>query len=349
MPAEKILKDWLAGEPVGSRTDSIRWLQKRLARAVAKLPYDFETLESWEGFREKIRNELPQLIGIPEIGPMGDCPARARFQVGDEAICERLDIHMDDDYYLPAFVFSPLKKPVKPMPALLWNPGWPQTKWDPQCQAMAMRIVRHGFVVMFIDHAPFGETGSFTYEKRDDMTNLMGMGHLLGISQLALRSAETMRAGEYLRARTDVSPDRVALAGLCQGGQDTWLTAAIDTRFCAAAPFCSASTFAIHMSEMASYFANADSSPFPLNILKLCDSDHLHACIAPRPLMVRANLPDQWWPVSGLDCIESFSQKIYRLYGCEDRLDVRAEVHEHNITGPFLDALEQFLLRYVAE
>ena len=179
------------------------------------------------------------------------------------------------------------------------------------------------------------------------MTLVMGMGNLLGVSQLALRAAETMRAGEYLRARPDIDPQRVAVAGLCQGGQDSWLSAALDERFCAAAPICSESTFAVHSAEMASYFANADSSPYPFGILKVCDIEHLHAAIAPRPLLVRANLPDQWWPISGFDDVETLTRKVYRLYNAEDRLDFCAEVHEHNLTGPFADALEAFLLKYL--
>ena len=98
---------------------------------------------------------------------------------------------------------------------------------------------------------------------------------------------------------------------------------------------------------MASYRANGDASPFPFGILNVCDAEHLHGCIAPRPLLVRANLPDDWWPVSGFDAVEAFTRRIYRLYNAEDRLDFGAEVHEHDITGPFADALERFLLKYV--
>ena len=63
--------------------------------------------------------------------------------------------------------------------------------------------------------------------------------------------------------------------------------------------------------------------------------------------MVRTNLPDNWWPVSGMDDVETLTRKVYRLYGAEDRMDFRAEVHEHDITGPFLDALEAFLLKHL--
>ena len=63
--------------------------------------------------------------------------------------------------------------------------------------------------------------------------------------------------------------------------------------------------------------------------------------------MVRANLPDNWWPVSGFDCVESLTRKIYRLYDAEDRLDFRASVHDHDITGPYADALESFMVRWI--
>ncbi len=349
MNASKDLSAFFSSEPPGEQTNAIRWLQKKVMAAARQIPMDFETREEWEAFRARIRAELPGLIGIPTFPPLRPSRVRARIQVGREAVCERVDIYVDDDYAIPAFVFTPLKTPTRRMPGLVWNPGWPQDKWDRVCQELAVRLVHQGFAVLVLDHAPFGETTPFAPgdKMHTGMTHVMGMGTLLGISQLALRAAETMRAGEYLRARPDVDPLRVAVAGLCQGGQDTWLTAALDERFCAAAPFCSESTFAVHGAEMASYFANSDSSPYPFGILKLCDIEHLHAAIAPRPLLVRSNLPDQWWPISGFDDVETLTRKVYRLYGAEDRVDFRAEVHEHNITGPFADALEAFLLKYL--
>jgi dienelactone hydrolase len=376
MNASKDFASFLNSEPPGQKTNAIRWLQKKVMAASLKLPRDFKSREDWEAFRTHLRQELPGVIGIPTFPPLKESTVRARIRVGEDAVCERVDVYVDQDYAIPAFVFSPLRRlrpsaspkgddegspltasvppgggraPVRPKPGLVWNPGWPQDKWDRTLQELAVRMVRQGFVVITLDHAPFGETTPFAAgdKMHSGMTHVMGMGDLLGISQLALRCAETMRVGEYLRARPDVDPQRVAIAGLCQGGQDTWLTAALDERFCAAAPICSESTFTVHSAEMASYFANSDSSPYPFNILKVCDIDHLHAAIAPRPLLVRANLPDQWWPVSGFDDVETLTRKVYRLYGAEDRLDFRAEVHEHNITGPFADALEAFLLKYV--
>jgi dienelactone hydrolase len=348
MNAAKNWSEYFQGEPPGERTNAIRWLQKQVMAKARELPHEFATLAEWEAFRARIRRELPCTIGIPAFPPLRESCVRGRIRLGADVILERVDVYVDEDYGIPAFVFTPAQPPARPMPGLVWNPGWPQDKWDRAYELFGQRMARQGFAVLVLDHAPFGETSPF--ERKDDrgMSLIMGMGDVIGISQLALRAAETMRAGEYLRARPDVDPARVAVSGLCQGGQDTWLTAALDERFCAAAPFCAETTFTVHMAEMASYWANSDSSPFPFGILNVCDVDHLHAAIAPRPLLVRSNLPDQWWPVSGFDDVETLTRKVYRLYGAEDRVDFRAEVHEHNLTGPFADALEAFLLRYVA-
>ena len=333
--------------PPGLRTNAVQWLQRKVMAAARELPHRFDTVAAWEQFRDEVRRRLPAVIGRPEFPPLRESVTRARVRVGNDVICERVDVHVDADYAIPAFVFVPAARQSTPLPACVWNPGWPESKFKPSYCAFGARMARQGVVVLVPDHAPFGETTFMNRQQADGMSLIMGMGNVLGISQLALRSAETSRCGEYLRARDDVDAARVAVAGLCQGGMDTWLSAALDDGFCAAAPFCSESTFAQHFAEMASYRANGDSSPFPFGILGVCDIEHLHAAIAPRPLLVRSNLCDDWWPVSGFDDVEHFTRGIYRLYGAEQRVSFRAEVHEHDLSGPFADDLEQFLLEQV--
>jgi dienelactone hydrolase len=344
---EKDIGKFFKGEPLGQKTNVIRWLQKKIVEKALELPRDFKTVQEWELFRNRIREELPKVIGVPKFPPLRESFIRARVRVGGDVLCERVDVYVDEDYSIPTFVLLPARPPEDRMPALVWNPGWPQDKWTTSYLKFAERMAKQGFVTLILDHAPFGETTPAGDKAHTNMTLVMGMGNLLGISQLGLRVAETMRVGEYLRSRPDVDASRVAVAGLCQGGMDTWLAAALDEGFCAAASICAESTFVIHSVEMASYHANADSSPFPFGILNVCDIEHLHAAIAPRPLLVRANLPDSWWPISGFNDVESFVRKIYRLYGAEDKVDFQVEVHEHDLTGPFADALETFLLKYL--
>jgi len=340
---------WIEGEPLGQRTSAVRWLQKQVQNKSRRLPRQFDDLESWLAFRRHLRETLPKQIGIPTFPPIQAGAVRARLQVSGDILCERVDVYVDEDYGIPALVFKPSQHSA-PLPALVWNPGYGENKWVRTYQSFAVRMARQGFLVLILDHAPFGETTPYQMDDKASfgMTVIMSLGDMLGYSQLGLRAAETRRAGEYLRRRSDVDPARVAVAGLCQGGMDTWLSAALDETFCAAACFCSASTFTINGVELSSYHALSDSSPYPFGILDVCDVDHLHAAIAPRPLLVRANIPDHWWSVSGFSMIESLTRKIYRLFEAEDRLDMSSEVHEHNLTGPFADSLENFLLKYLS-
>lgn len=344
---DKDLAEHLIGTPPGTRNSAVHWFQKQVARQSLKLRRDFPSLDEWQEFKHTTRSSLLKTIGLPQFPLLKNSPVRARIRLGDDVLLERTDVYVDDDYYIPAFVFSPLSSGNDSLPALIWSPGYPQNKWQKSYQLFAQRMASQGFVVLIPDHAPFGETAPQDQTVLSRITVVNSAGMLLGISQLALRAAENIRCKEYLQSRPDVDSKNIALAGLCQGGMDAFLAGAIDEDFCAVAPFCAASTFSAHMTEMSSYRVNAETSPFPFGILQVCDTEHLHAFIAPRPLLVRANLPDDWWPVSGYDDIESFTRKIYQLYGAEDNVDFRAEINEHDLTGPFAEALESFLLKFL--
>jgi len=339
---ERNMNEYYKNLPYGIRTNGIQWLQKQVAKKAALLPFDFSTKEEWESFKSMMRKKIPSVCGLPVFPALRDSFIRGRSRVDENVIVERVDIYVDEDYAIPVFIFY--CENSGRMPALLWNPGWPQDKWDPAYERFAIRMAKKGIMTLIIDHIPFGETASLDMDTLKRTTLAMSLCSLTGISQFMLRVAECMRAGEYLRSRSDVVAGKVAIAGLCQGGMDTWFTAALDDSFCCAAPFCSASTYAIHMTERASYKISGDSSPFPHGILNVCDVEHLHAAIAPRPLLVRSNLPDNWWPVSGFDSIETLCRKIYAFYNAEDKMDFKYEVNEHNLTNQFADALDQFLM-----
>lgn len=72
-----------------------------------KLPRNFETREEWETFRARMRSELPNKIGLPTFPPLECSTVRARIKVGQQVICERVDVYVDEDYAIPSFVFSP--------------------------------------------------------------------------------------------------------------------------------------------------------------------------------------------------------------------------------------------------
>ncbi|MCC7261407.1 MAG: hypothetical protein IT369_02685, partial [Candidatus Latescibacteria bacterium] len=143
-----LLEQAFGSEPIGLKTNAVRWLQKQVMAQSLTLPRHFATREAWEGFRARLRAELPGVIGLPVFPPLGESLVRARLQVGEHAWCERVDVAVDEEYAIPAFVFSPKAPATTARPALVWNPGWPEDKWKPAYQHFALRMVRHGFVVL---------------------------------------------------------------------------------------------------------------------------------------------------------------------------------------------------------
>jgi hypothetical protein len=87
-----------SSEPLGQQTNCIRWMQKQVMRKAAALPASFNSRREWESFRDRIRTELPRVIGLPQLPKLGASRVRGRVNLGADVIVERVDVHMDDDY-----------------------------------------------------------------------------------------------------------------------------------------------------------------------------------------------------------------------------------------------------------
>ena len=152
------LAEYFADGPPGQKVNSFRWLQKKVMEKARVLPRDFSTVAEWEIFRTRMREELPRVIGIPTFPSMKESFVRGRTRLGEDVIVERVDVYVDDDYAIPSFVFSPAAGGSEKIPALMWNPGWPQDKFQASYQKFAERMAKQGYVVLIPDHAPFGES-----------------------------------------------------------------------------------------------------------------------------------------------------------------------------------------------
>ena len=76
MNVSEDLGQFFSGEPPGLRNSAIRWLQKQVMKQALELPRHFDTLEDWEAFRDRLRRELPEVIGLPTFPELGPCPVR---------------------------------------------------------------------------------------------------------------------------------------------------------------------------------------------------------------------------------------------------------------------------------
>jgi dienelactone hydrolase len=304
------------------------YLQSVVKDLVARHPQHFASLDEWVAFRESFLARLRQELGMPFRSPMRSHVVEAIECEG--CLRERVAFLFDRDCYVAAHVWScPAVEGRKP--GIVLSPGWPQHKWNETFNQLGLRWATEGFVVAILDHAPFGER-----ERTDlEMTNLVGVGAAVGMPNIGLRAFEDMRALDYLASRPDVDPERIGITGLCQGGMDTWLAGALEERFKAVCPVCSATTHEAWALDFNCFGNLGDVSPYIPNLLKHGDVHHIHASIAPRPLLVQANINDNWWPLSGYRKIVNLCQEVYALYEASDRFRAFADCATHNIAPPF--------------
>ena len=59
------------------------------------------------------------MIGIPEFPPLQHSTVRAGIRVGDDVICERVDVYVDQDYAIPSLLFLPLDRSEERLPGLV--------------------------------------------------------------------------------------------------------------------------------------------------------------------------------------------------------------------------------------
>jgi cephalosporin-C deacetylase-like acetyl esterase len=113
---------------------------------------------------------------------------------------------------------------------------------------------------------------------KDRRMILYRLGYPVGRSMPGLDVADTLATVQYLRLRADIEPERIAIAGIGQGGMTALFTAALDGR--------------IHAVAVADYFGpHAGRLEEPID-RRLCGQANwggdaeLAALVAPRPLVI---------------------------------------------------------------
>ena len=115
---------------------------------------------------------------------------------------------------------------------------------------------------------------------------------------------------------------------------DLWFSA-FDQRFKVIAPLCGTTAYEAWALEWINYGYLSDASPGMSNILIVCDTPHIYASWAPRPVIVQNNMNDNWWPMSGYDKVVSLAKKIYGFYGVPDHFKAEMGNEIHAISPRF--------------
>jgi len=317
----------------------MQYLGERATRMSSKLPATPDNLKDWTKRRKVVQKQLAARLGLPERVPMR--AKITRTQESDDLIVEDVIYLWADNAYVAANVVRP-KTITGALPGLVVPPGWLGDLQQEYYKPFVYHMARKGYVVLFIDD-PHVRQRVAPYE------GLYCAAAAAGTQCMGIQVFDTLRGFDYMLTRSDVDPNRIGIAGLCQGSEQTWLTAALEERFKIAVPVCGTTTYEQWVRMPAFLSVNlSDPSPYVANVLYDTDWDEIDACIAPRPVYVASNSGDNWWPKAGYQKVVSTMEKVYQLYRKPENFKNLFVLRSHSMT-PFIAELAPWIDQHLKE
>jgi dienelactone hydrolase len=289
---------------------------RHVAAAVPPCRFQGATEAEWETWRADFGARLWNLLGVGDhpwqpYGPVELGARVAEHVTVDGLIRELIWLHTEEELYVPAYLFRPAEVGSS-RPAVVVFPGHGTIdeaaglEASPQ-QANAWELARSGFITLAVEARGFGRLGAVSHLQLDAAARLVGRtwyGLLLG---------DGMRAIDYLLTRPEVDADRIATAGVGEGGGAAMYLAALDGRVRAAVVSGYLGKYAI---------AALDEEHCPCNdipsVLCYAEMGDVAALIAPRPVLFVNGRED---PTANPGTRESFAvaRHVYQLLGVPRR------------------------------
>lgn len=324
-------------------------LQRRMARAAARREPFPRNAEALRQRLARTREALRRGLGtMPEevISPRTRVEAAVPL-AGTGVIQERIVYRTEEDVWVPAHLYRPERPAGERLPGILLLQGWDLDKHT--MPEFKVRLARAGYVVLFPDNRFSGERRRAP-SGQAEQANLLPVAGLFGLTFMGMNTWDNQRALDVLQARPDVQPDRLGVVGLCWGGMQAWLLAALDERVRAACPVCAVSTYEAMLRDFIP--SSAGHSCYGTYLQGWAEHGDVHdiiACIAPRPLLIQNNLNDTWFPIAGYDQVVREVAGVYRTLGAEERFAHAARLTQHDVTEEFGGRVIEWLDRHLFE
>lgn len=259
---------------------------------------------------------------------LGDLPPRDRpvtvTRLAEEErpgyILEKLSLDLNGLEPVPACLVRP-KNLTGRVPAVLFNHSH-GGKYDIgktefiegrsylQNPPYADVITSQGWMGLCIDTWVFGERNHTS--EMDMFKAMLWQGRVLW----GMMVYDNLKALDYLAARPDVDPARIATLGISMGSTMAWWTAALDERIAATVDICCLTDF--HAFMNARTLSGHGIYYYVPNLLQNFTTSDINALIAPRPHLALAGIQDKLTPPEGLDRVDANLRKIYAQCGAPD-------------------------------
>jgi pimeloyl-ACP methyl ester carboxylesterase len=288
---------------------------------------------------------------------LGDLPDRRR-QVSarkrgeaerDGYVLEDWELDLNGLEPVPAYLARPVGL-AGPAPAILFNHshggGYDIGKNEfidgrsyLQPVPYAKALTDQGYVALAIDHWCFGER-SHTSEA-DTFKAMLWEGRVLW----GMMVYDSLRALDWLLARSDVDPARVGTLGISMGSTMAWWLAALDQRVKVCVDICCLTDFDALIEE-----GGLDGHSiyyYVPRLLKHFTAAEINALISPRPHLGVAGRLDPLTPEPGLVRIDEELRQVYTRDGAPDAWRMIVEDVGHQETASMRREILAFLDRWL--
>jgi dienelactone hydrolase len=229
--------------------------------------------------------------------------------------------------YSPAAIFRPPDSfaTVLRHPGLLMLPGHGDPDWSSSVQSRCLAYARRGFVVMLVQ--PFGQGERGDDPRWAESHDSQSAAYLLptGQSLLGLIQADHESEVAYLRSRSDVDPEKVAVTGVSMGATHSLWLAAIDENLRAGVIVAAGPLY-----EPRSSLRHMGLCDLIFGAYQVADMELIRSLVAPRPLL-------QIYPSSEVP----LTQEGEKLFG-EGRISQREAADKYSRNETQLTLLHRY-------
>ena len=305
-------------------------------------------MADFEKIRPALRSDYLYMLGLaplPERTPL-HATVTGKLKHRDGCMIEKLHFQSSPGLYVTANLYLP--HGVKgPAPTILYLCGhYSQMKRDgnkaaPDCQSHALWFATHGYVVLVLDTLELGEIAAI---HRGTLRLNRWWWHSAGYTPAGVECWNAMCALDYLVTRPEVDPERIGATGISGGGAVTFWVAAADERVKAAAPVSGMSDVMFYAGE-GGVGVHCDCIMF-YNRARW-NWANVAALIAPRPLLFVNSDNDVYFPLPGVERMETRLERLYARFGAGDKVASVLSMGGHGYRTDIRRAEYGFFNRYL--
>ncbi len=293
---------------------------------------DFQPPATPEAWRDRARAVREQLLVTLGLWPMPPKTALNPRVVGtlhrDGYAIDKVVLETLPGFYLAGNLYRP-DRPEGRRPLVLCPHGHAKEgRVDADVQSRCVRLAQLGCVVFLYDMVGYADGKPFGHAFGDDRLRRWGL------SLATLQTWNSIRALDWLVARPDVDPARVAVTGESGGATQTILLTAIDDRVKVSAP----------VVMVSDGFQGGCVCENAAGLRIGTDNVEIAALAAPRPMKLVGATGD--WTARTMTNAFPSIQVVYAHTGATERIGADVFDFPHNYNRTSRDAVYAFLGRW---